>query len=465
MNPLIEEIKTINNSFREFGVGARIHPTGRGSMIAPASHVAYGIQRAKGQRIGGVEKLLPELTEALTALRRRQTVVRLNHAPLSLEVEHPQRKTLDWASVSAAVKPHTMLAGRRYVLGQGPRDEVVSFSETPHVLVAGVTGAGKSVMMSGMLATLAMSTSPSDLRILLIDLKNEDMLPFRNLPHVQRFAGRMEEAEECIAAAIAELDKRIDQVGYKPFRLVLWIDEVAELANNSAVKESLGRLASAGRSKDINLVCATTYPTEKGGLGALMKANFPIRLVGMVASGQSYTATQRPKLHADLLPGRGSFLRVQGNDAPRFQSFFMTESQLDAIIGEIGVKWGKNSDISGYIQVDNRVSYPDNQVDNRLSQVNNQVLEPDIQVLEPDNQVDIRVSFPIGQLRDLTDTERAEVAELSRLTEFRYAGKPSLSKLSIHVFGSKDPERMQIIKDALPGGDSNIIRLSDRRAA
>lgn len=345
-NLIPAEIELINEMFSAHQIKAEIQP--QKTMIVKSSFISYGIEVKQGERIGKIEAVRRELSNALTqqrvAMGVRGTVpVRLSDFPLSFEVPHPSPTTLRWNINEIQKTPsHSMLAGRSY-LNNGSSNEIIKFDKSPHVLVAGITGAGKSVLLQMMMLSLCHNTPPEELEIVLIDLKNEDMLPFKGLPHVRYFAGNVENAVKAIRYVVAEKKKRVDNEGYKPYRLVLWIDELAQLAAMKDVAFMLGDLASIGRGKLINLVAATQYPTEKGGLGGLMKANFPIRCVGMVAPGQSHIATGRPQLHADMLPGRGSFLRCEGPDAYRFQSYHIETDEVTMLVSDIRGDYKSNT--------------------------------------------------------------------------------------------------------------------------
>jgi len=279
------------------------------------------------------------LRQALANVRRDDELPVRFQWPL-IETPHPSPRPLLWtADALTATPPHQMLIGKSYDSQHRAQDERVSFSDSPHVLIAGITNAGKSVLAQTMLLSLVGNTSPEQLHIVMVDLKNEDMTPFASLPHVVRFARRPSEALEAIQMVQAEKDKRIDNPKRKPYRLVLWIDEVAQLANDKDAIAMLGDIASIGRSKGINLVVATQHPTAQGGIGGLMKANFPLRLVGMVAPGTAHIATNRPGTGAEQLPGKGAFLYLQSNVIKRFQSFYVAPDDVRGQVANVAQRW------------------------------------------------------------------------------------------------------------------------------
>jgi len=91
---LRNEITIINQTLAAFGVDAGTKPSW--TMVAGNSFVAYGLRTGATQRISDVQRLLPELSERLSAARRRPTPVRLREMPLALEVAHPRPEPLDW---------------------------------------------------------------------------------------------------------------------------------------------------------------------------------------------------------------------------------------------------------------------------------------------------------------------------------------------------------------------------------
>lgn len=319
---MIREIDLVNRTLADHNVDAGTRPAW--TLIAASSFIAYGVRLGRGERIANVEKCLPELTENLSASRGSGTPVRLRRLPLALEVPHPHPQPLP--HVRRDLPAHTMLLGRSYGF-DGAHDETMSFDETPHALIAGMTGAGKSVLLAEMLLSLTRNTSPADLRLVLVDLKNEDLVPFAKLPHVLRFAGSLEDARAAVDF-VHEVKEERRRTRQRPFRLVLAVDELAELAPASDALAQLGSVLSVGRSMRVNVLAATQHPLAKV-VGSVGKVNFPVRLVGMVSDATAASvATGRPATGAEFLPGRGAFLRVQSADVVRFQSYFVTPADI-----------------------------------------------------------------------------------------------------------------------------------------
>ena len=250
----------------------------------------------------------------------------------------------------------------------------------------------------------------------------------------------------------------------------------------------LGDLASIGRSKAINLIGATQQPTEAGGLGSLLKANFPVRLVGMVAPGQSHIATGRPATHADLLPGKGAFLRCEGPNVYRFQSFYIDGGEVEGMAKFIAKDvWGRVREssparrgrveavpvVNGKIVAKRPASAPD------MASYSGSYA-PDMQpAIASYSQLSgsyhtskegagsvasYEQLFPVNEGRALTAKEAAAVRALADAGEFNYRGKFSMNRAMLHIYGSRNPERAAWIDEALEGSDDSKIISLKRKA-
>ncbi len=332
------EIDAINRTLANHRVDAGTAPAW--TTIAGQSYLIYELKLGAQTTVATVEKRLPELAEAISALRRQRTPVRLRTMPLALEVAHPAPAPLRWQMAGVAnLPPHTMLAGRSYA-GHS-QDETVNFLQAPHVLVAGFTGSGKSTLMLMLLLSLALNTSPTELEIHLVDLKNEDLVPLRSLPHVRSLAVTPEQAGATIARMQQLKNERVE-AGRGPYRRVLLaIDELAQVAGIPGALDALGDVLSIGRSKNLNVIAATQKPTAAV-TGSLAKANFACRLVGRVGDAtEAALATGRRDSGAQLLPGTGgAFLRVDGAEPLRFQAYYLDGVGVDAMLQRIGQQWG-----------------------------------------------------------------------------------------------------------------------------
>ncbi len=219
----------------------------------------------------------------------------------------------------------------------------LSSPDVAHILIAGTTGSGKSVLLRTVALSLVLAHPPESLRLLCLDPKGRVFKDFAGTPHLLRPpVVAVEEAIEALRSLLRAMEVR-DRRGEHHPRIVLLIDEVADLILQGEEHEvgeeltsALTRLAQRGREAGIHLVAATQRPSSAL-LGGLMRANFPLRLVGKVTSANdARVAAGRGGTDAHLLSGRGDFLAVGGGeDTLRFQAAFVSDKEIRREVGHL----------------------------------------------------------------------------------------------------------------------------------
>jgi len=446
---LTKEIKAINSTLAAFGIDAGTKPAW--TAVGGDQLVIYTLRTGRGQSITDIEKRLPEVSEAISATRRQQTLVRLLRFPLRLEVTHPKRQPLAWDNAALTGDPHAMLLGRTY--DGGAHDLWLPFSNAPHVLVAGTTGAGKSVELANMLLGLCWNTSPADLRLVLIDMKNTDLVPFQRLPHVDVLATDTKPAFDALRNAGALLKQRQTQHTSHP-RVLIVVDEYTDLVGDTEGMSHADRIARQGRSANINMLVATQHPTSAALGGSTIKNNFTNRIIGLVADANAASnAAGRPGTHAELLPGKGAFLWVSGPNVTRFQSYWLTDIDVESIITRIGRKW-RNEKFAPLAPVQKKND--SSLVVEKLAPPDAPVYAPPLHHHAPVQDVTVAPLFPLSEKRPLS---RIEADECRRLT----SDGMSKNALCIHVYGAKSTRYMEWINAALADDgaqdDNKIIKL------
>lgn len=333
-----QEIGTINGLLRAHQIRAR---TRRGlTVLVKSSFITYGLEMAQGETIKRVAGVTGELSHSLTTHRQGlgyagQALVRLRpDYPLGLEVPHPAPSVLSWrsANLNFVRGVGVGLVGRSYSLA-GVNEEIIDLNQQVHTLVAALTGGGKSTLMRMALATMMRNSPPEQLRFLLVDLKNEDLSIFTQMPHVIGYAGNLEDAGAAVRYVHQVKEWRIANSEERPFRLVLVVDELAELGPDKEALTLLGRVAGTGRSLGINIMAGTQYPAASV-IGSVMAASFTTRFVGMVDSkNTANTAAKRAGSGAQLLTTPGDFIRIDRGEMRRMKAYDLPKGETVEVMG------------------------------------------------------------------------------------------------------------------------------------
>jgi len=222
----------------------------------------------------------------------------------------------------------------------------LSSPDVAHVLIAGCTGSGKTALCQTMLLSLAMTHRRSQLQFVLVDPKRRAFAPFTPLPHLLRpIVGEAAEA----ASALGELVQLMEMRGQNGSvsgdaersvtpRIVVVLDELADLmqVGGQALAEPLTRLAQRGREAGIHIIACTQKPSSQV-MGALIRANFPARLVGKVVSPEdARVAAGVGGTGAEKLSGRGDFIAVAAGQVLRFQAAYVSAAEMEQVVAQFG---------------------------------------------------------------------------------------------------------------------------------
>jgi S-DNA-T family DNA segregation ATPase FtsK/SpoIIIE len=202
--------------------------------------------------------------------------------------------------------------------------------DVAHVLIAGTTGSGKTALARTIVASLALFNNQRALQLVLVDPKGRGFVPFEGLPHLLvPVVTRTEEALAVLGRLVEEMERR-DEEGRSEPRLVLVLDELADLVQvgGREMERVLVRLTQRGREAGIHLVACTQKPAAAV-IGGLVKSNFPVRLVGSVPSPEdAKVATGLARTGAEKLLGQGDFLVVTKGQAMRMQAAYIGPQEV-----------------------------------------------------------------------------------------------------------------------------------------
>ena len=232
--------------------------------------------------------------------------------------------------------------------------EVIDLSKTPHLLVAGTTGSGKSVFINTLLASLLYKFSPSELRLILIDPKMLELSVYNDIAHL--LTPVVTEPKKAIITlkwVCKEMERRYAMMNEEGTRslegynqkisdhlpyIVVFIDEMADLMMTAGkeVEHYVQRLAQMARACGIHLVMATQRPSVDIITGSI-KANFPSRISFQVASKYD-SRTVLGEIGAEQLLGNGDMLMTKnGGNIIRYQSAFISDSEVNKLIKQIKI--------------------------------------------------------------------------------------------------------------------------------
>jgi S-DNA-T family DNA segregation ATPase FtsK/SpoIIIE len=317
-----------------------------GGKVTPRM-VRYHVTTPLGVRIRQVSNLAEELALSLGATscrvyrqdgrvqievpRRDGDVVRLWEVCERLTLRKPG------AERPACVPPVTAVLG---LDGEGvPLLLCLPSPNVAHVLLAGTTGSGKTALARTMIASLAKFNLQRDLQLALIDPKGRGLMPFEGLPHLMEpVATRVEQAVAMLNRLVDQMEQR-DLEGRSEPRVVVVLDELADLVQvgGRPVEGAVTRLTQRGREAGIHVVACTQKPAASV-IGGLVKSNFPVRLVGSVASPEdAKVATGLAGTGAERLMGQGDFVVVAKGQVTRLQAAYIDEQQVRDLVADTEV--------------------------------------------------------------------------------------------------------------------------------
>jgi S-DNA-T family DNA segregation ATPase FtsK/SpoIIIE len=210
--------------------------------------------------------------------------------------------------------------------------------DVAHVLVAGATGSGKTELMRSLVVSLALLNRQARLQLALIDPKGRGFLPLAGLPHlVAEVASDSGPALALLDRLMAEMDRR-DREGAVAPRIVVVVDELLDVlaVGGKAAEAALTRLAQRGREAGLHLIAGAQKPSAAA-LGPMLKANFPVRLVGRVGSADdARVAAGQGGTGAEKLTGHGDFVLVAAGQTVRFQAAWIPAGDWPEVYTLIG---------------------------------------------------------------------------------------------------------------------------------
>jgi DNA segregation ATPase FtsK/SpoIIIE, S-DNA-T family len=322
---------TIEKTLESFGIAARVAEVNLGPAVTQ-----YALEIAQGTKISKITSLSNDLalaTEAPTGqIRIEAPIPGRNLIGIEIPNKSLEVVTLRTMLASAAMQKSKSKLAVALGLDVSGNPIAVDISKMPHVLVAGTTGSGKSVMINSFISSLLFRASPQEVRLILIDPKRVELTAYNGIPHL--LTPVIVESDKILSAlkwAMGEMDKRYKIFAERGVRnidsynelsgfqalpyIVIFIDELADLMMFAPVEveDAIARLAQMARATGIHLVIATQRPSVNVITG-LIKANIPCRIAFSVSSMiDSRVIIDGPG--AEKLLGRGDMLYIPPDQA------------------------------------------------------------------------------------------------------------------------------------------------------
>jgi len=337
--------RAIEETLSSFKVEATVREINPGPAVTQ-----FALEPGNGVKVRRITELQNDLALALAAQSIRVEAPIPGMARVGLEIPNPEiatvglREVIESPVFSKSKAKIPLPLGRdvngRYVVGD--------LAKMPHLLIAGATGAGKSVCLNGIISTFLIKFRPDELRLLMIDPKMVELTMFNAVPHLQcPVVTEMDKVVGALRMVLKEMNRRYElfkQLGVRNIDgyrlrtsdepdaeklpwLVVIIDELADLMMTTPddVETLLARLTQMARATGIHLIIATQRPSVNV-LTGLIKANVPARIAFAVSSMiDSRVVLDMPG--AERLLGKGDMLYLPPDAAKpvRVQGAFIDE--------------------------------------------------------------------------------------------------------------------------------------------
>lgn len=366
---LLRTSALLEETLKTFGIEARVTDVTRGPTIT-----RYELEPAPGIKVSRFLSLADDLALALKAHRVRVEAPIPGKGRVGIEVPNKDREPV---VIRELLESGTFRKGKGrgklpLALGKDIAGDVqvADLASMPHLLVAGATGAGKTVCVKALLGSLLVDKTPDELQLLLIDPKMVELSIFNDIPHlITPVVTDPKKAASALNWLIVEMEERyrlfahlrvrnievynqsvengeiempeqedgstesMDIIRRLPY-IVCIIDELADLMilARAEVEDAIARLAQLARAVGIHLIIATQRPSVDV-LTGVIKANFPAR-VSFQVSSRVDSRCILDEIGAERLIGRGDMLYLPaGHSKPtRIQGAFVSDEEMNALI-------------------------------------------------------------------------------------------------------------------------------------
>ena len=427
-----ENSRLLESVFKDFNIEVQVMTVRLGPVVT-----LYEILPAAGTKINTIINLAGDISRSMGVGAVRIAQI-FGTQYLGVEIPNKQRETV---TIKELLSDNNFKNTEHKIpicIGKdiSGKIEVIDLSKTPHLLVAGTTGSGKSVFINTLLTSILYKFSPAELRLILIDPKMLELSVYNDIAHL--LTPVVTEPKKAILAlkwVCKEMERRYSLMNEEGTRslegfnqksleklpfIVVFIDEMADLMMTAGkeVEHYVQRLAQMARACGIHLVMATQRPSVDIITGSI-KANFPSRISFQVASKYD-SRTVLGEIGAEQLLGNGDMLMSKnGSNLMRYQSAFISDNEVNKLISEIK----KNQKVQYLEELDEIIKNNDESFDS-LSEEDEVLISKSIDLIRSTNKAStsfLQRNFQIGYNKAARVMEALE--QRGVVSEPNHAGK------------------------------------------
>ena len=370
-----ERGRLLEESLRSHGVEVTL----KGRTVGPTV-TRYELELHPGVKVARVTSLQKDIAYAMAATDVRILAPIPGESLIGIEVPNRSRQLVSLGDIMTSAESKLATHPLDVAVGKdiAGRSVFLNLATTPHLLIAGATGAGKSSGINCIITSLLMRSTPDQVRLILIDPKQVEMGQYARLPHLlTQPVTNPKKAANALSWAVREMERRYDllfEMGYRDitgynaafdrgeiqaekgadtvaermYFIVVVVDELNDLMMVAArdVEESITRIAQKARAVGIHLIVATQRPSVNVITGVI-KANVPARAAYSVSS-QTDSRVILDQVGAEKLVGKGDMLLLPGNSsvAQRIQGCWVEEEEVRKVVAH----WRKQAPEVTYVK-------------------------------------------------------------------------------------------------------------------